>query len=295
MIFRNSVQQNGFALALLVSAACTFACPQRLNGLQPATGINADAPEIPANRELDKLITAMVLKHMPHTWERNKGWGAQQARWDGIEWRREGWELKSRRRWKQVNHGTWRKYSARLGEPERHFRVTVSDIRRMPDDSLALEVVFSARIEWFARQAEWVTGVQLYSFSAEGSADIDLSLEIEMDLELVPGKFPPDLRFRPRVVTANLAIADFRIDRVSKLGGEFAQQVTRLARTELDEEVAKKEQELVVRINREIDENADKLRLSLADTLSSRWGRQAADLLPPAIRENAANGKGNRH
>jgi hypothetical protein len=276
---------------ILVVAVATIAIPRLVEAVQGDGEIATET--IAADPALDQLITGLALKHMPHTWERNKGWGAQQVRWDGLEWERDGWELHSRRRWKEVNHGTWRKYSASLSEPERHFRVNVSDIRRKADDMLSFTIVFSARIDLFARQAEWIKGVQLYSVSAEGSAEIDLSLDMEMRAELAPGNLPPDLLFRPKVVGANLAIAEFRIDRVSKLGGEFAQQVTQLARAEMDEEIAKKNTEIVSRINREIEDNADKLRLSLADALASRWGKQAAEILPPTITQGATTGKDN--
>ena len=63
------------------------------------------------------------------------------------------------------------------------------------------------------------------------------------------------------------------------------QQVTRLARRELNEDVAEKELELVRKINEEFDDNADDLRLSLAEAVNSRWTERVTPALPPAVKQ----------
>ncbi len=246
---------------------------------------SAAAPSVAgdATASLNRLITGLVLQHMPHTYERDKDWGGQAERWDGIRWDTDGWQIKTKRRKKLVNHGTWRKYSASLADPEREFVVSVTNIRQTAGQRLAFRLNFATRLNLFARQAEWVKGVQLYSLSAEGHAAVRLALDVELEIQLDPGRLPPDLIFRPQVTAADLVVDDFRIDRVSKLGGEFAIQVTRLARRELDAEIAEKEAELVEKINRQIRKNGDDLRLSLADALHSRWADSARPFLPPAV------------
>jgi hypothetical protein len=254
---------------------------------QPPTGALSTTAPFDADTNLNQLITRLVLQQMPHEYERSKGWGAQDERWDGIKWHVDGLEIKTKRRKKLVNHGTWRKYSASLADPSRQFDVTVTDIRQAADGQIAFRVNFTTTLNLFARQAEWVKGVQLYSISAEGKASVRLAIDLEMHVQLDPAHFPPDLIFQPRATAADLIVDDFRIDRVSKLGGEFALQVTRLARYELDDEIQKKESELVEKINKEIGKNADDLRLSLADALKSGWAESAKPFLPPAVR-NAA-------
>ncbi|MGI9517074.1 MAG: hypothetical protein ACR2NP_08520, partial [Pirellulaceae bacterium] len=133
--------------------------------------------------------------------------------------------------------------------------------------------------------SEWVRGVQMYSLSAEGRAAVRLSVDITMSIGMDPTHFPPGIVFAPRATAADLIVDDFRIDRVSKLGGEFAQQVTRLARREMDDEIAEKEAELVEKINKEFDENRDDLRLSLSDAMSSQWADRVSPFLPPAVQQ----------
>lgn len=51
------------------------------------------------------------------------------------------------------------------------------------------------------------------------------------------------------------------------------------ARDLLDKELAKQNQKLPGKINRQIDKNRDKLRLSVQDLLTSQWGSMAAKQL----------------
>lgn len=250
---------------------------------KPSTKTDTLKEPFDADASLNQLVTGLVLNHMPHNYTRDKDWGRQKERWDGIKWERDGLQIKTKRRKKLVNHGTWRKYSAELIDPKSQFDVTVTNIRQNADKKLAFKINFTTRIKIHARQSEWVKGVQLYSLSANGHAAIRLTVDMQLGVSLIADDF--DLVFDPQANSADLTVDDFRIDRVSKLGGEFAQQVTRMARKELDAEIAEKEVKLVERINKEISEESDKLRISLSDALKSRWARQAKPFLPEEVQE----------
>ena len=251
-------------------------------------GMNHLQREILAGDDgMDQLITKWVLKQMPHVYQRNKDWGKQAERWDGIEWDTKGGRIYTKRRKKKVNHGTWRQYSAALLDPHQQFSVRMTNIHNTFDGRLAFQLEFRSKIKLKARQSEWVKGFQLYSLSAEGKASVHLVVDLSLDIKLDPGTFPPDLIFLPRAESADIVVSDFRIDRVSKLGGEFAEQVTRLVRHELDQEVAKKKIELVQKINKEIDEEQDKLRLSLTEAVNSKWAERVKPHLPPQVKRVA--------
>ena len=98
-------------------------------------------------------------------------------------------------------------------------------------------------------------------------------------------KFPPDLIFSPTVTNANIEVDEFRIDRVSKAGGEFAQQTTKHVRNLLDEKVDEKEKKLVEKLNKQLAKKKDKLRLSITDAIKSKWYKQAEPFLPAAARK----------
>jgi len=91
-------------------------------------------------------------------------------------------------------------------------------------------------------------------------------------------KFPPDLIFDPHVEKAKIELANFRIDRVSKAGGEFAQQLTRLVKPKIEKKIAKKEAKLVEKLNAKIEKSRDRLTLSAHDAVKSKWASAAQKL-----------------
>ena len=97
--------------------------------------------------------------------------------------------------------------------------------------------------------------------------------------------FPPDLVFVPVAKEANLVVDEFRIDRVSKAGGEFAQQVSKGVRKSLDQKIAEKEDKLVEKLNKEFAKNQSKLKLSIADALKSKWTKSAQAFMPATVRQ----------
>lgn len=134
-------------------------------------------------------------------------------------------------------------------------------------------VGLSARVQIHARQSKWVKGLQLYSLSVDGKADVVVAVNIRLATELVPTKFPPDLILKPKAESADLQIRNFRIDRVSKAGGEFAQQLTRAVKSQLEEKVTKYEGKIVKKLNKSFEKKKDHLTLSLHDAMQSKWAK----------------------
>lgn len=250
------------------------------------TGASATTPDsVDASEKINQIVTRLALDAIPHNYTRDKDWGGQERRWDGIEWRRENGRLETKRKWKMVNHGTWKKYSATLIDPAQHFSIEIKNFHQAANQHLAFDVHFASHLRFDARQAKWVKGVQLYSVSAEGHGKVRLVVSCELAVDMDITKFPPHLIYRPTVKSADLIVDEFRIDRVSKLGGEFAQQVSRAVRKDLDEKIAEKELKLVQKINKQLDENQDDFRLSVSDSLKQKWAAEVKELLPAEVQE----------
>ena len=232
---------------------------------------------------VDAVLTQLILNHMPLDYLDEKKWGQQEKRWDGIQFRREGIKLETKRRWKQVNHGTWKKYHASLIDPEQKFSVVLTNLRNLADGKTAFDLNIKANLKLHARQAKWVKGVQLYSISADGTCHIQIKLSCQTQILLGLGHFPPDLIFRPQVVAATLAVDEFRIDRISKVGGEVAQQITKWVQDALHQKVQEQPHQLIVKLNAKIEQNHDELRLSLVEAMQSKWMRQSAAFLPESV------------
>ena len=238
------------------------------------------AVPIDAGVRLDQLLTNLVLENLPHDYVDEKKWGRQSERWDGVDVKFKDGKIRTHRRKKMVNHGTWKRYTASLMNPTEEFSVRVTNMRQRPDASMAFDVECSAHVKLHGRQSKWIKGVQLYSLSADGHAKLNLSVSMQLETHLDITKFPPDLIFAPKATAANIEVKELRIDRISKAGGEFAQQVTKGVRSSLDEKIAKKEKKLVEKINKKLREEKKSLRLSISEAAKSKWAGAAKAFLP---------------
>ena len=251
---------------------------------QPADRDSVQQQKIDAKQEindakkLDDFLTQLALDSMPVRYVEDKDWGMQKERWDGIKVSFKNGRLLTKRRKKMVNHGTWDRYEVSLVDPENSFSVQLNNFEETDSDRVTFDVIITAKVNVVARQAKWVKGVQLYSISADGSAAVKLAISASLGSRLDVAKFPPDLIFDPRIEDAKIELEDFRIDRVSKAGGEFAQQVTRIVKSKLDKKVAAKEEKLVKKLNAKIEKNRDRLTLSANDAVKSKWAAAAQKL-----------------
>lgn len=263
----------------------------RIASAPDQTAVQRPSTDRPPSKELDQLLTKIVLSNLPHEYVQDKKWGQKSKRWAGVRFRRddEDSKLETKRRFKMVNHGTWQKYSAELVDPENQFNVQLGNVAQNRDGQTTMDIGFNADLKLDARQAKWVKGVQLYSLSAEGTASVQLVVSCDVGVDLDFGQFPPDLILKPVVRKAKLNVEKFKLDRVSKAGGEVAQQVSKYARKELDARIAEKEKKLVKKLNQEIAENEDKLRLSIADAIGNKWFDQTKEFLPADVK-NAISG-----
>lgn len=238
-----------------------------------------------AGDKIDDLLTRLVLEHLPHDFKQDKDWGAQAERFDGLKVRRKGLQIRTKRKKKMVNHGSWQKFNVSLVDPENRFSVSVKNMREALEGKVAFDLHCRSDLKIDGRIAQWVKGVQLYSLSLDGKARVKLAVTIELETVMDVTKFPPDLIFRPRATAAHLNVEDFRIDRISKIGGEASQQATRWARRAIEEKVEAEEAKLVDKINADLKKNEKKLRLSLHDAVSSKWSDVATEFMPEDVQE----------
>ncbi|MBW3600721.1 MAG: hypothetical protein KY475_26085, partial [Planctomycetes bacterium] len=219
-----------------------------------------------------RFVTSLLREHLPRDYEDTRKWGATKRMWDGLHIQLDGLRLKTKRRWKQANHGTWKMYRVWLLDPNEQLDLSVMNVRRQEDGSVAFDLHAGARLGLMGRVSEWRHDVQLFSFSAEGAARVRVALQCQAAMRLDPRKLPPDLVLAPKVNAADLVIEEFHIDRVSKVGGDVAEEIGREIRRSLEEKLAEDRTDLADKLNRQIAKNEDKLRLSLHDALASKWG-----------------------
>jgi len=217
------------------------------------------------------LIQHILVKNLPDEYEDTSKWGRTKDIWDGLTISRDGLRLKTKRRTKAVNHGSWEKYRAWLIDPPNELDIRVENSRTVVGKGIGFDLVVTARLGAIGRWSEWQLGVQIYSISAEAEAKVQLRLACEVGLSLDLSGLPVAVLLEPNVSDAHLELVDFRLNRISKLDGPLARELGRGLRDVLRKEIARRRSKLVTRINAQIDKNRDKLRFSLNAGFDDPW------------------------
>lgn len=265
--------------------------PRSSAGKKSSLPVGDEIENVPvdAGEKVDALITQIVLKNIPHQFNEDKDWGAQEERWNGVDIQRDGLKIRTHRKKKMVNHGTWKKYEVSLLNPQQQFAISVKNMREAQEGKMEFEVHVAANLKIDGRQSKWVKGVQLYNVSVDGKAKVNLTATIELRSLMDVTKFPPDLVFRPQAKSVDIELSEFRIDRISKVGGEVAQLVARLARRAIEGRLEKEETKTLKKLNAEFEKNEDKLKLSLHKAISTKWSAVAKKFMPPDAKQGLEN------
>ena len=225
-----------------------------------------DAPEW-----VQSMVQRIVRESVPDKYVRDKDWGMTDRRWDGLKVRREGLRISTKRRWKEVNHGTWRRYEISQVDPEKNLLLRIENVHDAGDGRVGFEVSLSTKVRAFGRMSKWSKGVRLYSISAEADADVRLRIWCQVGIGFDLRKLPPDVLLMPEVTRADLDVPSFQLTRVSKLDGPLVRQLGKSLRGVLRDKLEEKRDKLPEKINRQIRKNADRMRFSLSDLATNKW------------------------
>ena len=286
----------GFLFALTLLMATPLAAAEPIHAV-PAS---ADLQISPAHvrsffisesqaRASVQWLADLAIKKMPRTFDGDKDWGKTKKVWSGVKIHREGIQLKTHRRFKERKHGHWIKYEltlppkadqgARSGVIATVHRVMRdgdlqtseqaggprSDTHWRIESSVETPMIFNARVE------RWNLGVQWYSISVEGRLRVRLDSTSTLTSYADYAEVPPALVVDPKIQKAQLLLKEFEVNRVSKIGGDVAEEWGELMEKIVRDIFLKRQNEkLVAQLNHSIDQNRDDLRLSLAEWFA-KW------------------------
>lgn len=217
------------------------------------------------------LLRELVLNALPAEYENTKQWGQTKRVWDGVDLSLDGLRLDTKRRWRDVNHGTWKRYKAWLISPHETFDFAIENIRPTEDGRAAFDVVVIAQLGTFARLSEWRRGVQLISVGVDAEAVVRLQLTCAARLRLEFRHLLPDIVIEPEVTAADLRLVRFDLQRISDLHGPLVKELGESLHDVLQDEINERRPRLVAQANRQIARHQDKLRLSLQDLAQDGW------------------------
>lgn len=233
--------------------------------------------------QFQPLLVQLIMETVPHDYENTKKWGGTKEIVSGLNVKLDGWQVRTKRRRNDVNHGTWKRYHVTLVDPQEFFQLQLLNLREESPGVVAFELLVQARLQTYGRLQEWRRGVRLFSISADAIADVALKLDCRLSSKLDASHLPPDILLRPKVVAAEMRLKRFKLKHVSKADGPIVREFGDGIETLIRKELKKKNEKLVGKINRQIEKNEDELRISLRDMVTSGlFGEQSDESDEPS-------------
>ena len=208
-----------------------------------------------------EFIRGIVLLLLPPKFDDDDGWGDETRMQSGVNVRFDDGKLKTSRRWKNVNHGSWTQASGTLIDPVHTFQLKAARLDDPDKDTQQYDVRVATRLRVTGRQQQWSYGLMLWSISADAVADVSLHVVFEVNTQIVKTAEGTRLRFTPKVIHAVARLDSFDLRRISHAKGsvvqEFGDGLEKLIRLYVD----RKNKDLAAKINKALDKQADHLEI----------------------------------
>lgn len=231
-------------------------------------------------KESIQWLATKAMKEIPQTIQGDKNWGDTKKVWAGIKVRRDGFKLKTHRRWRELEQGRWIKYDVTI--PGKPPKVTIRNVIPQVDPKTGsrrwlIQSTLVAPMKFTARVQRWNLGVKLFSLTITGDIEMRLRSATSVGFYADYGQIPPGLIIDPRVEHAQLVMDRFEVDRVSKIGGDVAEGWGEVLQEVLVEHLVHKQNDRIVsKLNRAIEKERDDLKISWSEWFRE-WGQQASD------------------
>ncbi|MCA9058146.1 MAG: hypothetical protein KDA85_06585 [Planctomycetaceae bacterium] len=227
------------------------------------TNLNTNLSREPLTPEATQLIRGILLLFLPQEFSDDDDWGAEKRIQSGLDVELRGLRLETRRRWNDVNHGSWKRASGRLVDPEQFFRLQVWTIPSESSEQRRYALQAQGRIRVTGQQQQWNSGVMLWSISGDATADVTLNVEFDVEQRLVQTDRGPRFRMMPTVRTASVQLNSFHLHRVSHIKGTLAAEFGRWLDGIVQRQVHKQNERLVGRINQRLQRKPERFEFSL--------------------------------
>lgn len=227
-------------------------------------------------RQSVQWLADQLMQHVPSRIDGDDGWNDTKKVWAGVKVHREGWELRTNRRWRELRHGRWVRYTIELPPqtpPQPSESTDVVKIHSVTavssDDGLQswlANTTVSTPARFSIRVERWNLGAKWYSIEINGKMNLAMHAALTMGMSADFTDVPPAMQLDVTVQEASLVVSGFEVESISKLGGDAAEEIGDLAEHTIGKVWLRKENaRLVTRLNEAITENQDSLRWSMAD------------------------------
>ncbi len=251
---------------LLCGISFLAAGPEDARAQQHAPDTN-----VPPNGQLREFLETLLEESLPRTFDEEDGWGGTKEVFNGWDVDTKNAQIKTKRKWKTANHGTWKRYHLELVDPRQNLDIQIHPPQSKPDGSIDWGIVVSARIHAVAELQEWRRGVRLLGTSCEGEASIRLAWSGNLRYEWDSDQIPPDLILHPVVEQAFVELIDFDLSRISHADGPGVRGLGEGLEGLLHDRVRDQAPRLLEKSNGWIEKHPEKLRLSVQDAITDTW------------------------
>lgn len=266
-------------IVLMLALMVICSLPDRISAQEPAPAVLKSSPPANAQAANDNNLASpqvvawlqqIIRDNLPEVYEDTRKWDLQKEVWDGVDFSRDGMKVKTKRKHKLVNHGTWTRYRLQMVEPDKNLKIVFHQLEVAEDSKVHFNVSVEMVLDIFGRLSQWVRDVQMVSLSANADAVCRLNIQGTVAFQLNPLRFPPDVRIQPHVDAASVEIAQFKVRRISQLGGPLAEQLGNGLRHALENKLEDSNERLPEKMNKQLAKHADRMQFSAQDWLQSK-------------------------
>lgn len=245
---------------------------QRKSSLPPVASTQLPFGELTPDQARGSVqwLADLAMQKLPPQFDGDKDWGNTKQIWSGVKLRFEGLKLRTKRRHRDVNHGRWVSYQLKL--PPRlasdRANLSINDVT-LEDSSLGkhwrVDSSLVIPMDFVARVQRWNRGIKLFSVTVEGWMKVRIRSQSTITFHFDYADVPPGIIVDPRVVSSDLKLESFEVNRVSRIGGDLAEGWGEIVQEVIVERFVRSTNDrLTEKLNRSIDKNRDDLRLSIS-------------------------------
>lgn len=211
----------------------------------------ADGSPVRPPESMGDVIRLCLLQALSEEFVDEKNWGETTPRFDGVRVR----GLRISKRERDVNHGFWHRYKAKLIQPEETFDVHIQQ-EAGADQSIRFTILIDLKARCETTFVLWTYGVK----GINGTTTSDAKLQLRLVIDTKPQfKFSldtplPRLELSPQVVSLNLKLRDLDLHRVGVIGGSAATVMGDASRKVIEELLQQQEGRIKKKLQQQIDE-----------------------------------------
>jgi len=214
-----------------------------------------------------------VTANLPREFDDHKDWGKTKRVMNGLSISADDGEFKLKEHTHEVKNGFWKRYDAKLVDPQHQFKVWVANMHTSGPGRTALQLFLVVRLDGQARLEQWKDGVKLFNCTTEAECTVQVRLDFDVQWRWAPGAILGDLIIEPKVTGAELKLEEFDLKKAGKIEGWAARELGDGLKGLVAKELRHQEPKLVDKLNVAIAKKRSRMHLSADAVIADGWSK----------------------